>query len=245
MSASRASPPTGVVARYGALARGGAPVPTYAWRYRERTGLPHAQWDVLWATLGYYRRRDQWPSVGQARIAADVAMSRPTVNGHLTAIRRKGHLATMPDPRYPNRPGQSATLFYCAEPYLACVARFAAQDVGEGDPDLALALENEGEERFRIFMQRLATRHWRWRLGDLDTDQGHAATTLAHAYASRWGVSFEAARRCELTAHEITGADPSVAPTQVEPHHRNASSTSSKDRARLLVSAFPTAREQP
>lgn len=218
MNASMGSPPTGVVARYGALARGGfTPVLTYAQRYRGRLGLSHAQSDVLCAVLGYYRLRDRWPSVGQARIAWDAGVSRPTANGHLTAIRRKGHLATRPDPCHPNRPDQSATLFYCAEPYLACLGRLAAQDVGEGDPELGLALEIEAEERFRVFMRRLATEAWRWRLGELDTGEGHATTTLAQAYAARWGVSFEATRRCDQAANEFIGVEPSVTPTQVEP----------------------------
>jgi len=146
-------------------------------------GLTPAEFKVLVALLGHYRKAGEYVSLSQDRIAHEVGVGRRTANKQLLSLRRKGFLAVLPDPRYGrtvDNPTRKATLYYCLEPAIALVTLYAAND--EPAKQRMSALCDAGIERLLGFTTSVRRQGWSWRFGALATDSGDAPNEIAAAF---------------------------------------------------------------
>jgi len=148
---------------------------------RRQLGLEPAEAESLNAILISYRRPGVWESISQKRLADRRGVSRTTLNRQLSSLRSKGMIAVRIDEANRPQPYMDATLFYCAEPYVAALARVASQLVTS--QSLSLRLDADADRRFRHFVQEVRAQRWLWKLGSLSSldEIGH----LTDAFASR------------------------------------------------------------
>jgi len=180
--------------RFASLVETGDGVPlVFALRHRRDLGLTHGMFTALLGLLTHYRVPGQWRSFPQELLARQQGIERAGLNVQVTRLRDIGHVAARADLRFRPKRGLDATLFYCCDPYIACLGMRAAQDLGEADADRAQRMRAEAEERLGTFLGNVdGGLGWRWRFGPLDTARGATAVDVANAYTNRFGVSFEA-----------------------------------------------------
>jgi hypothetical protein len=193
-----------VSARFGGLGRRYGILLPAAHRYRTRLGVSSAEQLVLHQLVSHYSLRGDWRSFSQAMLAAELGVSRPTVNEHLKHLRTLGFIATRADSRFGTR---TPPLFYCLDPYLAVLS------MREGFDHFDETLWDEGNERLGRFAAEAEFGRWTW-----DVDE---VTTFRAAH----GVSDAANTVAILTAAEFVADEPvsrmnllSVPLTQEESH---------------------------
>jgi len=176
---------------------------------RRQLGLEPAEAESLNAILISYRRPGLWESISQKRLADRRGVSRTTLNRQLSSLRSKGMIAARTDEAHRPQPHMDATLFYCAEPYLAALASVASRRVTTRS--LSLRLYAEANRRFRLFVQEVRAQRWNWEFGSLSSFA--EIDGLTDAFASRHGLqSPSEAQRMSLPTRRTAPVLPSPSP---------------------------------
>jgi DNA-binding transcriptional ArsR family regulator len=149
-----------VDARFGGLARRYGILIPASRRYRVSLGLSGNEQLVIDQLLYHYWLPNEWPSMPQSMLAAELGVGRPTLSEQLMRLRRLGFVATRADSRFGTR---TPTLFYCLAPYLAVLA------MREGVDRYDDALWTEGSDRLLRFADAVEWGTWKWDVDDLET----------------------------------------------------------------------------
>ncbi len=179
--------------------------------YRRRLGLSSGAQCLIDQLLYHHTSAAHWPSLGQALLASELGVSRPTVSGQLQQLRKKGLVATRPDPRHGTR---AKTLFYCLDPYLAVLAML------EGNDGFDLDVWTEGNQRLQRFIHAVDSGKWVWEVGGLRVPSSPVAEVLQR-FLDAYGVSdrFAPPPALAVTASQfLSEEDVSVLPTEVDSH---------------------------
>jgi hypothetical protein len=131
---------------------------------RRQLGIQPCEAELITAILLSHRTAGLWESIAQATLARLLGVSRPRVNHMVTALSRKGLLATSPDEARRRHPSWNAPLTYCLDPYLAILAKWTARRSPK--VNLCARLDAEADERLNSFVGNVRSGKWQWRLGD-------------------------------------------------------------------------------
>lgn len=153
---------------------------------RRQLGLQPCEAELLTAILISHRQSGRWESVSQHTLAKRRGVTRPTLNKQMTSLRSKGLIAVRTDEAHRPQPVMDATYFYCADPYLAALAKIASGRVASRS--LSLRLDGEADRRFRQFLDQVRAGQWLWRLGSVSSSSPDETTPLAEAFAARHGL---------------------------------------------------------
>lgn len=165
-------------ARFGGLALTFGVLIPAGRRYRRRLGLSVAEQYVIEQLLYHYDWNGIWRSFGQNLLAKELGVSRPTVSGQLQQLRKKGLVATRPDPRFGTR---AKTLRYCLDPYLAVLAMW------QGHDRFSPEVWTEGNERLLRFARAVDWGKWVWEVDGLRTPPSPMAKVL-WSFLDKYGV---------------------------------------------------------
>jgi hypothetical protein len=156
---------TTVNQRFGSLAMTAwAPAFGAALECRRQLGIQPCEAELITAILMSYYTPGLWESIAQATLARRLGVSRPRVNHMVTALSKKGLLATSPDEARRRHPSWNAPLSYCLDPYLAVLAKWTARRSPKFN--LCARLDAEADERLNDFVGNVRSGIWQWRLGD-------------------------------------------------------------------------------